>query len=129
MILILGGYAQGRTAFAMKTFGLTNDDVFDAAKNAYAEWDGQRLILHAEELVTQWLAEGKDLQEAAKQAASRWQNVIVILQEVGCGLVPVSPEERRWREAVGRAGCVWAAQADAVYRVCCGIGKCLKESI
>ncbi|WP_419571008.1 bifunctional adenosylcobinamide kinase/adenosylcobinamide-phosphate guanylyltransferase, partial [Ruminococcus sp.] len=56
----------------------------------------------------------------------KWKNAVVISQEVGCGLVPVEPEQRRFREAVGRLNCLLAESAETVERVCCGLGMRLK---
>ena len=60
MKLILGGYANGRTAYAMQNYQLTESDCFDAAAEPLARWNGQRLILHAEQLVNPWLEQGKE---------------------------------------------------------------------
>ena len=112
MKLILGGYANGRTAYAMQNYQLTESDCFDAAAEPLARWNGQRLILHAEQLVNLWL--------------ERWQNAVLITQEVGCGLVPVTPQQRQLREAVGHFNRLLAECAETVERVCCGLGMQLK---
>ena len=46
--------------------------------------------------------------------------------EIGCGLVPVDPEERRWREASGRVNGFFAEKASCVIRMVCGVGTVLK---
>ena len=51
---------------------------------------------------------------------------VVLMTEVGSGLVPVDPDERAAREAAGRLSCLLAKEADEVYRVLCGIAKRLK---
>ena len=112
MKLILGGYANGRTAYAMQNYQLTESDCFDAAAEPLARWNGQRLILHAEQLVNPWL--------------EQWQNAVLITQEVGCGLVPVTPQQRRLRETVGHFNRLLAECAETVERVCCGLGMRLK---
>ncbi|MFR3811756.1 MAG: hypothetical protein ACLTXT_04615 [Ruminococcus callidus] len=45
MRLILGGYANGRTAYAMQKYQLTAQDCFDASQQPLIDWQGQRLIL------------------------------------------------------------------------------------
>lgn len=128
MRLILGGYAQGKLAYAMERFGLTEKDVWDAAEESISAWNGQHIIYHAEELVTGWLEEGKDPCQATKDMLLQWQDVIFISQEVGCGLVPVTAQQRVWREAVGRFNTFLAGQAETVDRVCCGLGMRIKGS-
>lgn len=56
----------------------------------------------------------------------RWQNAVLITQEVGCGLVPVTPQQRQLREAVGHFNRLLAECAETVERVCCGLGMQLK---
>ena len=126
MRLILGGYAQGKLAYAMERFGLTESEVWDAAKEPFSAWNGQKIINHAQELVTEWMAVGKNPCEAVAELLSRRQDVILISQEVGCGLVPVTAEQRAWREAVGRFNTFLAGQAETVDRVCCGLGMRIK---
>lgn len=126
MKLILGGYANGRTAYAMQNYQLTESDCFDAAAEPRARWNGQRLILHAEQLVNPWLEQGKEPCTEILPWLERWQNAVLITQEVGCGLVPVTPQQRQLREAVGHFNRLLAECAETVERVCCGLGMQLK---
>lgn len=126
MKLILGGYANGRTAYAMQNYQLTESDCFDAAAEPLARWNGQWLILHAEQLVNPWLEQGKEPCTEILPWLERWQNAVLITQEVGCGLVPVTPQQRQLREAVGHFNRLLAECAETVERVCCGLGMQLK---
>ena len=51
---------------------------------------------------------------------------VVVSDEIGLGVVPLEPFERRWREETGRALCRLAAASERVERVCCGLGVRLK---
>ena len=51
---------------------------------------------------------------------------VLICDEVGCGVTPLDRGDREWREQVGRACCRLAAEAEAVYRVHCGVGVRIK---
>ena len=54
----------------------------------------------------------------------------VICDEVGCGVVPMERHDRERREAIGRLCCQLAQEAQAVYRLQCGLAmrlKCNKE--
>ena len=126
MKLILGGYANGRTAYAMQNYQLTESDCFDAAAEPLARWNGHRLLLHAEQLVNPWLEQGKEPCTEILPWLERWQNAVLITQEVGCGLVPVTPQQRQLREAVGHFNRLLAECAETVERVCCGLGMQLK---
>ena len=51
---------------------------------------------------------------------------VVACREVGCGVVPMDRGDRDWREAVGRLCCDLAREAEAVYRIQCGLAMRLK---
>ena len=71
MRLILGGYANGRTAYAMQKYQLTAQDCFDASQQPLIDWQGQRLILHVESLAARWLTEEKTQE---KKFSHGWKN-------------------------------------------------------
>ena len=52
--------------------------------------------------------------------------MILICDEVGCGVVPVEPAQRARREAVGRLCCRLAERAERVERIFCGLPMVLK---
>ena len=126
MRLVVGGFAQGKLAYVLETYGYTEEDVFDVQKQTLSEWKGQPVIYHGECLVTRWLESGQEPQRAAQELCPRWKDTVLILQEVGCGLVPMTAEQRTWRENVGRVSSIFAAYAETVERVCCGLGMKLK---
>ena len=128
MRLIIGGYAQGRLSYCRRKYGVTDADIWDAACSPLAQWQGQRVIIHAAALAAARLKQGKEPAQEVQFPFFQQKELLVISQEMGCGLVPVSPEERALREAVGRMNCALAEQAESVERVCCGLGMYLKNS-
>lgn len=54
------------------------------------------------------------------------KELVIIMNEVGSGVVPMDRDERLWREAVGRVSCLYAKRADRVYRLIAGIPQRLK---
>jgi adenosylcobinamide kinase/adenosylcobinamide-phosphate guanylyltransferase len=122
LILIIGGAAQGKLAYALSAFGLTRNDAacgfLDAEKKAI--FDGLHQAVRAA------LAAGEDPQAAMEQVLAVNPSLIVICDEIGCGVVPLLPEQREWREAVGRLCCTLASRADQVIRVFCGLPMILK---
>lgn len=52
--------------------------------------------------------------------------IIILSDEIGCGIVPMEKKERAWRELHGRLCCQLAGQAECVVRVICGIGSRIK---
>lgn len=108
MILVVGGLGSGKRRFVQEQFGYLPEEF------------SCRL-----ERTCPVLYDLQDLQPLPDAAALE-QRAVVICNEIGCGVVPVSPEERTRREAVGRLCCQLARRAEAVYRVNCGLGMRLK---
>ena len=107
MILITGPLFSGKRDYAMELLGCGEEEL---ARRAV--WDVQEL------------AEGcDDLTALADRLA---QKEVVIITEVGGGVVPIDPRERAAREAAGRLSCLLAKRADKVIRVFCGIPMLLK---
>lgn len=106
--LYIGGAFQGKTALARRLHG---------ERAAYVE------NLH--ERVRQTLEQGCD----ALALLPELRGKIVVCDEVGSGIVPLDPQERAWREAVGRLCCAVADEADLVVRVWAGMPQVLKGSL
>lgn len=114
VVLIVGGAAQGKLAFARRELGVAawSDGTLGEAGCVYGLHRAIRALPEPREALASWLAAHPD--------------GVVICDEVGCGVVPLDRDERAWRELVGRICCELAEQAAAVYRVCCGMGVRLK---
>ena len=62
----------------------------------------RRGVLRLEEYIKKELAEGRSLAGLAEKLWSKKPEVVLVSCEVGCGVVPVTPQERAYRETVGR---------------------------
>lgn len=51
---------------------------------------------------------------------------ILVTNEIGCGIVPLDPFERAYREQTGRICCELAKRSEQVWRVSCGLGQRIK---
>ena len=76
--------------------------------------------------VRRLLWEERDVNEFIAAIEAKNPDVVITADEIGCGIVPMDPEERAWREAAGRAAEKLAADSEAVYRMVCGIATRLK---
>ena len=110
MIFITGPLFSGKKEDGRNAFRWTEE-----AFERNAVWDVQDLA-----------AEAEDLEELADQLAEKR---VVIATEVGGGVVPVDPKERRSRESAGRLSCLLAERADSVIRVFCGLPKAVKGEL
>lgn len=111
MILVIGGYAQGKRAWVERNLGF-GPEVCSSELGTDAS-----VLFDVQDLAEQVNAD--DL------AGYR----VIICNEVGCGIVPVRSEDRRWREAVGHLCCQLAQRAMCVVRVHCGIGIVIKGEL
>jgi adenosyl cobinamide kinase/adenosyl cobinamide phosphate guanylyltransferase len=114
MILVIGGFAAGKREFVKSEYGYTDGELADAVLD-------DRPVLSA---LHNWVRES-DAEDGALFAALL-QKAVVICDEVGCGVVPIDPAERKWRDDVGRLCARLAARADKVVRVVCGVPVVIK---
>ena len=96
------------------------------AELAREENPGCEVLDEFHEQVRRWMKEGLDPLQQTLGLMKEKDPLILVANEVGCGIVPMDPEERAWRENVGRSLCQVAARAERVTRVICGIGVRLK---
>ena len=126
MILIFGGAYQGKLAYAMKRFGLTDDDVFDCEVESVGVPGGKALIYGVEKWILALVRAGGDIDDALRRFLEECQDAIVICNDISCGVVPEDPALRKWREATGRALASFARASGEVVRLFCGIPTTLK---
>ena len=112
MILVIGGVGQGKLDYVLQKTGYGREQVARTPEEARTRpiFDG----------LERW----PELNEEELLAAN--PELIVICDEVGCGVVPMDPAQRTWREQVGRLCCRLAARAERVERIFCGLPMVLK---
>jgi adenosylcobinamide kinase/adenosylcobinamide-phosphate guanylyltransferase len=107
MIFVVGGAYQGKNEYAKNNFDC-------------------EIISGYHLRVREQLKEGKDPLKEAERLIDKNENIVIVSDELGYGLVPVDEFERRYREVNGRVNCYFAGRAEAVIRVVCGIGQRIK---
>lgn len=116
MILLIGGAGQGKLAYALEKTGVGEADVARDPVSART----RPIFAGLETWVRAHPGAGLgDLLEVNP-------DVVILCDEVGCGVVPVDPSERAWREEVGRLCCALAQKAGRVERIFCGLSMVLK---
>ncbi|MDE5864062.1 MAG: bifunctional adenosylcobinamide kinase/adenosylcobinamide-phosphate guanylyltransferase [Lachnospiraceae bacterium] len=108
MILIIGGAYQGKAEYASSHFA-----------PQYKIIDKYHLTVRKQ------MECGQDPFVEAKKLLEE-DNLVIISDEIGCGLVPVEASLREYREIAGRINCYLASEAEQVIRVICGIGQRIK---
>lgn len=150
MILIVGGSHQGKSRAALRHFnrinGMESSSVLDGRtaqeraralggmEELYEAFLSADVILHLEKLFEYLMRETENpeyfgsaflLQMEAQEKAEGRERVLTA-DEIGCGIVPLDPFERDYREREGRFCQRAAAQAREVYRILCGLEMRLK---
>ena len=126
MILIIGGSYQGKLAFARERFGLSNSDIQLCDENTEAIDFGKRCIAYADRFALNRVRAGEEPADAFRTHLDELRDGIVIATGVSCGVVPIDPVLRAWREACGRMNNLLASRADEVWRLFCGIPQRIK---
>ena len=120
MILIIGGAYQGKLDFAKEAFEITDEDVFNCGTG---EIDfSKRCIYKIEEFTYSHPDPIGYFQEHREE----WQESILILQDIFCGVVPMGAETRAWRQKTGRLAQYLSKEAAQVNRIFCGLEQRLK---
>ena len=123
MMVVTGGIASGKKTF-LEERGVDLTCVFDARdpqKNAVSLADAT-VVFHVEELVREdALASGVFEQLLSKQ--------VLTCTEVGSGVIPLTWDDRQFRERAGSLSSSLAKEADCVVRMVCGIPVVLKGEL
>lgn len=122
MKLIIGGTGQGKLDYALSRTGCTMNQVARTPEEAKQA----KIWNHLERSLRVLDGAGEDCGAIVREVLCANPDIIILCDEVGCGVVPVAPEERRWRELTGRICCGLAKEAETVERVFCGIPMVLK---
>ena len=116
MIYIFGGAYQGKLDFAKEKFNIEDSDICDVSKENLDF--SKKVIYHFEKLIREDFS--------VKENITKLLDKIIIADDESCGLVPISEEDRLYRENAGRALTFISESSSEVYRVFMGIGLRLK---
>lgn len=127
MELYIGGYAQGKLEYVLIKNGLESKNVADGAfEELEVLGPEKKIINHFHEWFLLKLQQKEEPEKAIEQILSKRRDLIIISNEVGCGIVPMEEEQRQYRERLGRCLCDIAKKADRVERIICGLGQRIK---
>lgn len=124
MRIITGGAFQGKRAFADRLY--PGVEWTDGGSCDLNEIRTCQAVYGFHEFVKRWLKQGTSWEELASLILEENRGMILICDEIGCGLVPVDAFEREYRESTGRIMNALAEQAERIDQVVCGIGRRIK---
>lgn len=130
MIFIIGGAYQGKLEYALDLYNLKKEDVADCLYADKSEVCIKPIIYNFHLLVKRLLQEFNDnskVKEEINNILAKNNNVVIISNEIGYGVVPIDKNDRQYRELTGRISCEIAKSSLEVHRVVCGIGTIIKE--
>ncbi|MDD2957933.1 MAG: bifunctional adenosylcobinamide kinase/adenosylcobinamide-phosphate guanylyltransferase [Lachnospiraceae bacterium] len=127
MKLIIGGAFQGKLEYAVKLTGCAKEDFLDGAACELQDVFEAKGIYHFQEYIRRCLELEEDCSELAGRLAEQNPDLVIISEELGYGIVPYEPFDRKYRETTGRVCTSLAALSSQVVRVVCGIGMVLKN--
>ena len=129
--IVTGGAYQGKREYADHMF--PGKPWTDGAV-CQLEWPGSAgnniRICNFHLLVRRWMEAGRtnrELMEHLLYGAGENCRIVIVCDEVGCGLVPVDAFEREYRENVGRIMTELCREAETVDRIVCGIPTRIKQ--
>lgn len=126
MEVYLGGRAQGKLDYVRGRYPEKGRIVFGESAGV-EDCLGAEIIEHFH-LFVRGFGDGRDEAfEAVERILEGNPQVIILCDEIGCGIVPVEREEREYRELVGRIMGMVVSRAERVERLVCGLPQVLKR--
>lgn len=118
--IITGGAFQGKLSYAKNLYP---DRIWTDGKSCGLDEIRTCAAVYAfQEFVKRWLKAGRSWEELPSLILRENRDIVIVCDEIGCGLVPVDAFEREYRESTGRILTELAESAERVDRVVCGIG-------
>lgn len=131
MIVVTGGAYQGKLEFARSICRKKEPMIAEGETASDKELEQADIVAHFHLYIKRQMEHGCKEQERLEQQVQELllknPNVILEINQLGCGIVPMDALERSYRELTGRISCKLAEQAEEVYLVHCGIARKLKE--
>lgn len=125
MHFIFGGRCMGKLDYAKSL--IVNPVICDLAICDADEMFAVDIVTGVHLLIRRMVAEGKNPAGFFESNIDRLDGKIIIGDEVGCGVVPIEPQDRDWRDETGRVYQLLARNARRVTRVWGGIPQVLKQ--
>ena len=119
MDLVIGGAYQGKRDYAVKEYALSEDEIYSCREDGAPDWN-RRCLEHLERYVWYCVSRGIPVEEQPREDA------VILCDDIFCGVVPIDPTERAWREETGRLLGRLSKRAEHVTRLFCALPLQLK---
>ena len=132
MELYVGGSFQGKKSYVdnkysnIRKLKWLDGKICKSREDILGSIDDYDAVYDYQEVIKKELRDDLVPEDELKCLLDKKPDIIIVCDEVGCGVIPMAKEDRIYREAVGRCMCMAAARADSVTRIICGIGQVIK---
>lgn len=120
--LVIGGAYQGKTAYVREKYGLAEGEIQVCSEEKEPDFRAH-FISHLERYVLFCLKKG------IKPELCFAEGAVLLSDDISCGIVPMDPLFRRWREETGLFLREVAGRSRLVTRVSCGLPSVLKKEV
>lgn len=125
MHLIIGGRNQGQLEYAVEQ-SAPNPQIADLGKCSLNDACGEEILMNIHLAVKNMLENGDDPVKEFEKALAELNEKILVGDEIGSGIVPANPFERKWRDETGRVYVMLSRHAERVDRIWAGCVQTLK---
>ncbi len=125
MHLILGGKYMGKLKYARSLYG-EDVTICDLTTDSVEKMFVARLVVNLQDGIRVMLERGIDARRFFETSLPHLADKTLIGDEIGSGVVPLDPFERRWRDDTGFIYQTLARHATIVDRVWAGLPERLK---
>lgn len=120
MIFVTGAKGAGKLGRALELANGTR-----VARDIESAFDAD-ILTDLQDIIRDMLESEKEAQPEILKLMEANPNIVICCDEIGCGIVPMNPIERIWRDETGRLCCIIARNAEIVERLICGIPNRIK---
>lgn len=125
-VLIVGGSYQGKKDFASRQFGLNDCDFYECGNTHIHGPENYTAVNKLHLWVKAALETGEKQEQILEKCVKLFSGKVICCDDISCGIVPLDPVQREWREVTGRCLCALARRAELVLRIHCGLPQILK---
>ena len=126
MILIFGGVYQGKLAYALERFNLTESDVQKCDTGDADTPKNKKIIYEIDKWILALIKKELDVEAAIQHLINYNKDAIIICNDISCGVVPLDSVFRKWRDETGRSLAFLSRKSDEVIRLFCGLPTRIK---
>lgn len=134
MILVYGGMYNGKIQYVKETYHINDDDIYDFSVVKYRDiatikdiLDRYKCVYNISHIIKDMLSTQVDTKELKDIFYGyRDKDIIVVSDDISCGVVPIEKSDRIYREEVSRFNTYISSISSEVYRVFLGIPTKIK---